>query len=209
MPSPQTVRDPDRHPVSPGAAPVTARQMLERVRGAGLNLTRHRRAIITAACRMPHAFSVADLCADPGLRRVSLICVYRNLLKFENISLVRRSFTRRGGFLFQLQQAGPPDSITMTCRQCGDRESIPDAQIARIHLELAQRGYRSVGHLAEFAGICPACALAASRPAPRPWVSAQPKPSPGDAAGRAVRKSSSTPLKYFPAEQVEYAIAAG
>jgi Fe2+ or Zn2+ uptake regulation protein len=136
------------------------------MQGAGIYLTRQRRAIIAAVSRRLHAFGVADLCAEAGLRRVSMICIYRNLLKFESIGLLKRSFTRRGGFLFQIQPAGSSDSITLTCHQCGDQESIPDAGISLIQRELANRGYLSVGHLAEFVGVCPDCARATAQLAP-------------------------------------------
>lgn len=147
----------------PGPGPVPARQMLERVKSAGIYLTAQRRAIIKVIAQRLHAFSVAGLSTEPALRRVSLVCIYRNLLLFEKISLVKRSFTRRGGFLFQTQPAGAPASITLACRKCGNRESITNPGIDRIQRELAQRGYASVEHWAEFAGVCPACARVSAR----------------------------------------------
>lgn len=178
--------------------------MIERVKRAGIQLTRQRRAIIQAISRRPHLFSVADLCAEPGLRRVSMVCIYRNLLIFESISLLKRSFTRRGGFLFQAQQAGAGVAITITCRNCGVRESVPDADIGRIQRDLVQRGYASVGHLAEFAGVCPDCARAAVRRSPGSPEPARPKPCRAEVPDRAFVEESSHLLEPFPADCLEY-----
>jgi len=157
----QTGPNPRRE--SSGLAKVPTRQMVERLKSAGIHLTAQRRAIIKVISQRLHAFSVAGLSTEPALRRVSLVCIYRNLLLFEKISLVKRSFTRRGGFLFQTQQGGSPASITLACRKCGNRESIANPGIDRIQRELAQRGYASVEHWAEFAGVCPACARVSAR----------------------------------------------
>ena len=136
-------------------------QACARLRTAGLRITQPRIAILGALIRSGQPTSIEQLHADTGVGACDLVTVYRCLVAFEEIGLVRRSFFHNGTSLFVANLEGE-QRYHVLCKETNHVEELDPATTADLrrcaeHLEgvLRARGYTGVTHVTEFFGVAP------------------------------------------------------
>jgi Fur family ferric uptake transcriptional regulator len=141
---------------------VTLAAARDRLRSAGLRITRPRLAIIKALLAQPTPASVEQIheAIDPGC--CDRVTVYRGIAAFEEIRLVRRACLADGANRYAIDPGGEPARYHVVCRATQRIDEIdPDASgelaraLRRVEDRLRARGYVDVGHRVEFVGTAP------------------------------------------------------
>jgi len=141
----------------------------DRLRAAGLRITRPRIKILRALLQRDQPSSIEQIHGDLARGSCDLVTVYRCLSAFEEIGLVRRSFFYNGTSLYDLQlnEVNRYHVIGKGTNQVTplDAESTEElrATIQRIEERLQSQGYSKIGHVVEFFATEPAPSRAQSQ----------------------------------------------
>ncbi len=127
-----------------------------RLKSAGLRITQPRVAIIEALVRQDRPVSIEQLHHDLADDACDLVTVYRCLAVFEELGLVRRSFSHNGTGLYEINLSDSHHHH-IVCKTCGKVERIDTPFTENTQQILRERGYEQVTCLVEFFGICPDC----------------------------------------------------
>ena len=147
-----------RAPVSP------LEEARNRIRDAGMRITKPRMAIIESLIRHEGPVSIDKIHRDVGDGVCDLVTVYRCLSAFENLGLVRRSYLHNGTCLYELT-LGSPRHYHIVCKACGKTDRVDYFPVESMERMLQERGYAQVTHIVEFFGVCPDCQkVAAAHP---------------------------------------------
>lgn len=148
------------HPLAPVTAPVDGPACLEeaqnRIRAAGMRVTRPRVALVEALLRQAGPVSIERLHQEVGMEACDLVTIYRCLAAFENLGLVRRTYLHNGTCLYE-QTLGSARRYHIICKSCGNTDPVDFALAGEVEQKLQARGYTQVSHVVEFFGLCPAC----------------------------------------------------
>lgn len=152
------------HPLAPIAAPEEPQAILEeaqnRIRSAGMRVTRPRVALIAALFKQAGPVSIERLHQEVGMDACDLVTIYRCLSAFEELGLVRRSYQHNGTCLYE-QTLHATRRYHIVCKTCGHTDPVDFALAGNVEQKLQERGYAQVSHVVEFFGLCPACQQAA------------------------------------------------
>ncbi|MDR1817165.1 MAG: transcriptional repressor [Puniceicoccales bacterium] len=130
---------------------------LERLRAAGLRLTKPRRAMLRALADAGAPVSVEEVHrALAGA--ADLVTVYRGMEDFARVGVVRRHPLESGKNLWALEAAGGAHHHHVICRECGHADELDGCEAAKFESAARRLGYRDVSHVFEIYGVCPSCA---------------------------------------------------
>jgi Fur family ferric uptake transcriptional regulator len=135
-----------------------------RIRTAGMRVTKPRVALIESLLRMQGPVSIERIHQEVGAKSCDLVTIYRCLAAFENLGLVRRSYLHNGTCLYE-QTISTARRYHIICKDCGRSEPVEYTPAEGVEQQLQERGYAHISHVVEFFGICPACQQAAKAPA--------------------------------------------
>lgn len=158
------------HPLAVVSARETTRASLteasNRIRTAGMRVTKPRIALIESLLRMQGPVSIERIHHDVGAKSCDLVTIYRCLAAFENLGLVRRSYLHNGTCLYE-QTISTARRYHIICKDCGRSEPVEYTPAEGVEQKLQERGYAQISHVVEFFGICPVCQQAAKAPGAR------------------------------------------
>lgn len=139
----------------------TFEQALERLKEAGLKITRPRQALLKAIAQFNAPFSAEDLfnASKKVLKKPNcdLVTVYRSLAAFEDIDLVSRVELGDGVVRYEMASFDGTHHHHIVCTQCRKVEPVKDCAIRGEEKILSKMGYTRVSHRLEFFGLCPEC----------------------------------------------------
>lgn len=133
----------------------------QRIRHAGMRITKPRLAIIATLHRHEGPVSCEHIHQEVGAGVCDLVTVYRCLAAFEGLGLVRRSYLHNGTCLYELTLT-TLRHYHIVCKACGVAERVEYFPVEGAERLLTERGYAQVSHVVEFFGICPKCQSAAA-----------------------------------------------
>lgn len=139
---------------------ATLQEIRERIREAGMRVTKPRIALIESLLRLNGPASIERIHQEVGIRTCDLVTIYRCLAAFEELGLVRRSFLHNGTCLYE-QQISTNRRYHLICKGCGRSEPVDFTLEPGTEQQLRERGYAQVSHVVEFFGLCPDCRQAA------------------------------------------------
>jgi Fur family ferric uptake transcriptional regulator len=158
------------HPLAAVSAREVARASLDeannRIRTAGMRVTKPRIALIESLLRMNGPVSIERIHQEVGAKSCDLVTIYRCLAAFENLGLVRRSYLHNGTCLYE-QTINAARRYHIICKQCGHSEPVDYSPAEGVEQKLQERGYAQISHVVEFFGICPSCQQAGKTSAAR------------------------------------------
>jgi Fur family ferric uptake transcriptional regulator len=131
---------------------------LERLRANGLRITQARVKLLFALATSEQPLTIEELHAAVS-SDCDVVTVYRCMIAFEDLDLVRRSYRHNGTTLYE-RNLGKTPRYRVVCKVTNRAENldlattkiISDA-IETVEDALRARGYSSVSHLVEFFGI--------------------------------------------------------
>jgi Fur family ferric uptake transcriptional regulator len=148
------------HPLAPVTAPGDVLACLEeaqnRIRTAGMRVTRPRVALVEALLRQAGPVSIERLHQEVGMEACDLVTIYRCLAAFEDLGLVRRTYLHNGTCLYE-QTINSTRRYHIICKACGHTDPVDFVLAGNVEQKLQERGYTQVSHVVEFFGLCPAC----------------------------------------------------
>ncbi|MFZ5493778.1 MAG: Fur family transcriptional regulator [Verrucomicrobiota bacterium] len=127
-----------------------------RIRTAGMRVTKPRIALIEALLRQEGPVSIERIHHEVGVRSCDLVTIYRCLAAFENLGLVRRSYLHNGTCLYE-QTINTARRYHIICKACGRTDRVDYTLAGDIEQRLHEKGYAQISHVVEFFGVCPAC----------------------------------------------------
>ena len=140
---------------------ATREVICSHLRSAGLRSTQPRIAIYKVLNDLKDPASIEQIFRAIKATNCDLVTVYRGLALFEELGLVRRTFSNNGTGLYQLKREGAV-SYYISCRNTDRRAEIDpqDAKLlnevlTRIENSLKARGFTQVNHRLEFEGSAP------------------------------------------------------
>lgn len=140
----------------------------ERLKAAGLRVTRPRRRILAALLARRGPATIEQVHEELGAGRCDLVTVYRCMAAFEEIHLVRRTYFLDGTCLYEID-LGQSERYHIVCkntRQLDEIDGGATAELAealrRVEDSLRAKGYGEVSHVVEFIGTAPAFAAHAA-----------------------------------------------
>lgn len=156
----------------PGGAPHAPAELLERLRANRLHVTAVRSAMLAALARLTSPVTLRELQgAIDAPTPVAFASLYRCMLRFEQIALVRRLIGFDGTVRWELSP-GRPEDFRVTCRQTGqvaplDRDSTDELRrvMEKIEQRLRADGFTELRFNVAFHGVSHAAAAAGASPA--------------------------------------------
>jgi Fur family ferric uptake transcriptional regulator len=142
------------------AALTSLNEACNRIRTAGMRVTKPRIALIEALLRQKGPVSIERIHQEVGAKACDLVTIYRCLAAFEGLGLVRRSYLHNGTCLYE-QTLGPARRYHIVCKACGRTDPVDYTMAGGVEQSLQDRGYAQISHVVEFFGVCPACQQAA------------------------------------------------
>ena len=146
-------------------ANVCLSEARNRIRTAGMRVTKPRVALIEALLRQVGPVSIERIHHEVGVKSCDLVTIYRCLAAFENLGLVRRSYLHNGTCLYE-QTMSADRRYHIVCKGCGRTDPVEYTLAEGVEQKLHDKGYAQISHVIEFFGVCPACqhaAMAANR----------------------------------------------
>jgi Fur family ferric uptake transcriptional regulator len=131
-----------------------------RIRTAGMRVTKPRVALIETLLRQEGPVSIERIHHEVGVKSCDLVTIYRCLAAFEGLGLVRRSYLHNGTCLYE-QTIGNARRYHIICKACGRTDPVDYALSEGTEQRLHDKGYAQISHVVEFFGVCPACQQAA------------------------------------------------
>jgi Fur family transcriptional regulator, ferric uptake regulator len=137
--------------------PLSTRDAIcARLRNAGLRSTQPRIAIYKVLNELSEPATIEQIFRALKSTNCDLVTVYRGLALFEELGLVRRSFSNNGTGLYQLKREGAPSyyisSKASDARQSLDPQDAKELHelIRRIEAKFEAQGFSVVNHRLEF-----------------------------------------------------------
>ncbi len=132
---------------------------MARLGTAGRKATRERARVVAATFRREAPFTAQELARQVGRAGVGRATVFRTLDLLVSIgALARIHGVERGGRCVRYTPCAPAHHHHLVCRSCGRVEEIDLAGLdLRLSAIARKRGYASLGHTVEIAGICAEC----------------------------------------------------
>ncbi len=132
---------------------------LERIERAGLRRTQPRIAILKALIAEHGPFSVDELREISSIKKIDRVTVYRVLLAFEELDIVRRCEFGDGISRYEYCEAGHHHHHVV-CKKCRKTQSIDECIPESLVNRVKKLGYEEVSHSLEFFGVCRSCRAA-------------------------------------------------
>jgi Fur family ferric uptake transcriptional regulator len=157
----------------------------ERLRLAGLRLTRPRLALLEALAAQRAPLTVEEIRAAVGTGRCDLVTVYRSMAAFEEIRLVRRHPFPDGRLRFSLnlEEAARFPVICSQTRRIEELEGETASALARALRDAEDRlralGYTELTHVVQFIGRAPSPVPPLSAPRPQTESADRARPAEG------------------------------
>jgi Fur family ferric uptake transcriptional regulator len=85
--------------------------------------------------------------------------VYRSLIKFEEVGLLRSAHLGDGHKRYELVTPDGRHHHHVICRSCQSVRPLPSCALSVVEKGLEQEGYSNLSHQLEFFGVCPACTI--------------------------------------------------
>ena len=146
------------------AAPATPSPLDEacpRLKAAGLRITQPRIAILTVLLAQAHPISIDQIFQRIAGNSCDLVTVYRCLGAFEEVNLVRRSFSHNGTSLYAITLSGEI-SYNVRCKKTHSVETLDPVAVEHlreaikaVEASLLAKGYTEISHSVEFFGLSP------------------------------------------------------
>ncbi len=136
---------------------AAASSVMAQLQGTGLRSTEQRRAVVAAALRRARPFTAQELVGDLG--GIGRATVFRTLDLLVRLgALSRMHAVIEGERCVRYTRCEPEHHHHLRCRSCGRVEEIdaPDIE-RRLQAVARRRGFISVAHEVEIAGLCPRC----------------------------------------------------
>lgn len=126
---------------------------LSRLKALGLRITPARTAILKTLIEKHGPFSKEELQAQVGC---DLVTIYRSIEVLEKNQLVQRCEFGDGTSRYEFND---PESHHhhVVCRTCGKQEEVAICPSENLNKAVAKMGYKNVGHLISFFGVCQSC----------------------------------------------------
>lgn len=148
------------HPLASVQGPEASLACLEearnRIRTAGMRVTKPRVALVETLLRQAGPVSIERIHQEVGVKACDLVTIYRCLSAFENLGLVRRSYLHNGTCLYE-QTIDATRRYHIVCKACGRTDPVEFTMTDDAEQRLQARGYSRISHVVEFFGVCPAC----------------------------------------------------
>lgn len=133
---------------------------INRLRAASMRVTRSRLKLLEAlSSGVP--MSIEELYEAAGQQNCDIVTVYRGMVAFEQVGIVRRSFRHDGALLFECDLGRPPQ-YRINCKATGEIHimDVNTTRKLRAAIESAEeilraRGFHDVTHRLEFSAVCP------------------------------------------------------
>ncbi len=141
---------------------TTAASVLRRLDENGRRRTSARAKVVAATLGRSEPFSAEQLVQMLARKGVGRATVFRTLELLVSIgALARVHGTERGGRCVRYTPCAPAHHHHVVCRSCGRVEEVELAGLdTRLAAVARARGYASLGHTIEIAGICADCRAA-------------------------------------------------
>ena len=128
------------------------------MRSHGLRVSGARRLVLECLLIAPGPMSAEQIAQGIGDRvpRSDLASVYRNLVRLEEIGVVRHVHLGHGPALYELAVEG--DREYLTCERCADFQAVEPQALDEIRALIEQRlGYRAAFAHFPIVGLCARC----------------------------------------------------
>ena len=136
---------------------------MDRLGDAGRKTTRARARVVAATLRRDAPFTADELASEVARSGVGRATVFRTLDLLVSIGALARVHGIAGGGrpCVRYTPCAPAHHHHLICRSCGSVEEIDLAGLDARLAEMARaRGYASLGHTVDIAGICADCRAA-------------------------------------------------
>lgn len=129
---------------------------VERLKKTSLKVTKPRLTVLKALTHGHGPYSAEELKKLPVARALDLVTIYRCLAHFEVEGLARRCDFGDGIARFEFaSEHGHHHHVI--CRICRKTQTLDDCRVDELVKTVEKLGYRKVGHVLEFFGICQKC----------------------------------------------------
>ena len=153
---------------APGAHPKTDEkkelaEALDIIQQAGLRRTKPREALLSYLIREHGPFTIEEIFRGIKKRDLDVVTVYRGVLAFEKIGLVRRCDFGDGVARYEFQSDPRHHHHHVICKSCRKMESLESCRLPDLEVQAKDLGYSELTHSLEFFGICKECKLSELR----------------------------------------------
>jgi Fe2+ or Zn2+ uptake regulation protein len=137
---------------------------VNKLKAKGHRVTTQRMAILEAISKIAptQPFSVETILQIIRKENPEESCdftsVYRNLMTFEELQLVRRSDLIGDSTMYQIRDDLHIHNHFIVCKKCKKTEPIDACMVIGQETLMLKLGYKDISHRLEFYGICPKCA---------------------------------------------------
>ncbi len=130
---------------------------MARIERTGARNTAPRRAVVAAALRCSRPFTAQELVGDLG--GIGRATVFRTLDLLVRVGVLSRMHgVEKGERCVRYTRCEPEHHHHLRCRGCGRVDEIEAPQLERRLRAIARgRGFLSLAHEVEIAGLCPRC----------------------------------------------------
>jgi Fur family ferric uptake transcriptional regulator len=132
--------------------------IIERLAGCGLRVTRARRAVVRALLESEGALTPAQACecARRHWPRIGLVTAYRTLELLAQLGLARRVHAADGCHGYTRASAGHHHNLI--CQRCGRVVEFEGCDLSALEQRVAsETGFAIHTHILELTGVCPLC----------------------------------------------------
>lgn len=138
---------------------VDKKYLHEKLKTVNLKLTPARLSLLSILNNEHGPFTLEDLHRKTGRQKVDFATVYRCLMAFEKVGLVRRCEFGDGVVRFERADLNETHHHHhVICRVCRSVQSFEYCKMKGLEKKLSQLGYSDISHSLEFFGICSSCA---------------------------------------------------
>ena len=131
----------------PDSVPPASAHLVARLRRSGLQINKVRIAILSTLARLNAPVTLRELQEAVGPAPVAFASVYRCMLRFENVRLVRRVIGFNGTLRWELD-AGTRKDFQIICRRSGEAAGLDEESSLELRrlLNKVERRLRACGY---------------------------------------------------------------
>ena len=130
---------------------------LEILQRAGLRRTKPRETLLSHLIREHGPYSIDEIFQGLKKKDLDVVTVYRSVLAFEKIGLVRRCDFGDGVARYEFQSDPKHHHHHIICKSCRQMENLESCKLPELEAQAKDLGYSDLTHSLEFFGTCKSC----------------------------------------------------
>ena len=133
---------------------------------AGLKRTKSRTALLQYLISEHGPFSIEELYQGLKRKELDAVTVYRGVVAFEKLGIVRRCDFGDGVARYEFQSDPRYHHHHVICKSCRKTENLESCRLPEFEGQAKLLGYSDLTHSLEFFGICKECKISSLGGAP-------------------------------------------